>query len=266
MLTRIESPSSKLKATDYWFKYHGLTIDVERVYRYLDKLHKNEQDAIQEISYEHTKKILGGDIQMVFYDVTTIYFEAEQEDHLRKRGFSKDGKHQCPQIVLGLLVSSGAYPLAYDVFEGNKYEGETMLPIIEAFKLKYGFDKITIVADAGLINNKNVEELALKNIDYILGARIKNEKSSIKEEILKLKLTSGQCKAIKKDNKTTLIISYSENRAKKDLHNRERGINKLKKQLEQGKLTKANINNRGYNKYLIMEGEINIKLMRINSS
>ncbi|MCF6360228.1 MAG: IS1634 family transposase, partial [Cyclobacteriaceae bacterium] len=167
VLTRIESPSSKLKTTDYWFKHHGLTIDVERVYRYLDKLHKNKQETIQEISYEHTKKILGGDIQMMFYDVTTIYFEAEQEDELRKRGFSKDGKHQCPQIVLGLLVSSRGYPLAYDVFEGNKYEGETMLPIVEAFKLKYGFEKITIVADAGLINNKNVEDLAL-NPDYAI--------------------------------------------------------------------------------------------------
>lgn len=197
---------------------------------------------------------------MVFYDVTTIYFEAEREDDLRKRGFSKDGKNQCPQIVLGLLVSSGGYPLAYDVFEGNKYEGETMLPIVDSFKQKYGFEKVTIVADAGLINSNNITELTDKNYDYILGARIKNETKGIKKQILGLKLDSGQSHAIKKNENTTLIINYSENRAKKDAHNRERGLKRLQKQLEQGKLTKASINNRGYNKYLRMEGEVKIEI------
>ena len=112
VLTRIENPVSKLKTADYWFKYHNVSVDVARIYRYLDKLHKDEQETIQRISFEHTQKILGGSIKMVFYDVTTIYFEAEQEDELRKAGFSKDGKHQHPQIVLGLLVSTGGYPLA----------------------------------------------------------------------------------------------------------------------------------------------------------
>jgi transposase len=59
------------------------------------------------------------------------------EDDLRKTGFSKEGKHQNPQIVLGLLVSEGGYPLAYDIFEGKQYEGHTMLPIINGFRDKY---------------------------------------------------------------------------------------------------------------------------------
>jgi transposase len=144
-----------------------------KIYRYLDRLHKHEKEAIQGISYQHTQKILGGEIKIVFYDVTTIYFEAEREDDLRKNGFSKDGKHQNPQIVLGLLVSDGGYPLAYDIFEGNKYEGETMLPIIDSFKERYGFEQLTIVADAGLINHQNIEELSQRSYPYILGARIK---------------------------------------------------------------------------------------------
>ena len=73
----------------------------------------------------------------MFYDVTTLYFEIEKEDDLRKTGFSKDGKHQNPQIVLGLLVSKGGYPLSYDIFQGKKYEGETMLPVLESFKKKF---------------------------------------------------------------------------------------------------------------------------------
>jgi len=260
VLTRIENPVSKLKTTDYWFKYHNVSVGVVNIYRYLDQLHEQEQGTIQRISFEHTQKLLGGSINMVFYDVTTIYFEAEREDELRKTGFSKDGKHQHPQIVLGLLVSTGGYPLAYDIFEGNKYEGETMLPIVDAFKEKYGFKQITIVADAGLINSKNVEELTQRSYPYILGARIKNEKNSIKKKILALKLKDAQSSTIKKDRKTTLIINYSKLRAKKDRFNRERGLKKLEKQLTSGKLTKASINNRGYNKYLKLDGEINIEI------
>ena len=262
VLTRIEYPVSKLKTTDYWFKYHNTTVDVVKIYRYLDRLHKYEKETVQCISYQHTQKVLGGAIKIVFYDVTTVYFETEREDDLRKNGFSKDGKHQNPQIVLGLLVSQGGYPLAYDIFEGNKYEGETMLPIVDAFREKYGFDQLTIVADAGLINHQNIEELSRRSYLYILGARIKNESDSIKKEILSQKLKDGQCKVIRKDDKTTLVINYSEARARKDQYNRERGLKKLEKQLTSGKLSKASINNRGYNKYLKLEGEVKIEIDR----
>ena len=258
VLSRIENPSSKLKTTDYWLKYYDQQVDVVNIYRYLDKLHDEQREKIQKISFDHTQKILGGTIRMVFYDVTTIYFEAEKEDDLRKTGFSKDGKHQHPQIVLGLLVSRGGYPLAYDVFEGNKYEGETMLPIIDSFKEKYGFEQVTVVADAGLLSHKNIEELERKSYHYILGARIKNEKEHIKKQILSLMLENGQCTSIKKSDGSTLVISYSQSRANKDQHNRERGLKRLEKLLANGKLTKSSLNNRGYNKYLKMEGDIKV--------
>ena len=261
VLSRIAHPVSKLKTTDYWFDHYGILVNVVDVYRYLDKLHKEEKTLIEQISYEHTQQILGGGaIQMVFYDVTTIYFEAEQEDDFRKTGFSKDGKHQQPQIVLGLLVSNGGYPLAYDIFEGNKYEGDTMLAVIDAFREKYSFQQITIIADAGLLSKANVKELENKKYHYILGARIKNESQPIKEQILNLNFEDGQSTAIKKDGYTSLIIHYSAKRAKKDAYNRERGLKRLEKLLERGKLTKANINNRGYNKYLKMDGQINISI------
>ncbi len=73
-------------------------------------------------------------MRVVFYDVTTLYFEIEDEDDLRKTGFSKEGKHQHPQIVLGLFVSVDGYPLAYEIFEGRKFEGHTMLPVVEVFR------------------------------------------------------------------------------------------------------------------------------------
>lgn len=112
VISRIVFPSSKLKTVEYLNCYFDTSYDVDRVYRYMDELHSKYRQSLQQISYEHTLQILGGVIAIVFYDVTTIYFEAEKEDELRVTGFSKDGKHQHPQIVLGLLVSSGGYPLA----------------------------------------------------------------------------------------------------------------------------------------------------------
>lgn len=134
VITRLIYPVSKLKTTDYLLKYKGVTVDVDRIYRYLDKLNNTQKELIQKISYDHTLKVLNNEISIVFYDVTTLYFEAEEEDDLRKTGFSKDGKHSQPQIVLGLLVSKGGYPLAYEIFDGKKFEGHTMLTIVDSFK------------------------------------------------------------------------------------------------------------------------------------
>lgn len=258
VLYRLVFPRSKLKTTEYLYRYEHKSYTEDDIYRYMDKLHSSQKEFVQQISYQHTLRILEGGIHAVFYDVTTIYFEIEQEDELRKPGYSKDGKHQHAQIVLGLLVSKGGYPLAYDIFEGNKYEGETFLPILEGFKHKYQIDKLTVVSDAGLLSKANVEQLISKGYHFILGARIKNEQQCIKEQILRQRLNNGESAVLQKDGHS-LIITYSEQRAKKDRHNRERGLKKLEKQVTSGRLTKSSINNRGYNKFLELDGELSIK-------
>lgn len=260
VLTRLCYPVSKLKTTDYLFKYKGISIDVESVYRYLDKLNEKQKEQIQNISYSHTLKVLNNEMSIVFYDVTTLYFETEQEDELRKTGFSKDGKHQQPQIVLGLLVSTGGYPLAYEIFEGKKFEGHTMLPVIEAFKAKYQLKRMVVIADAGLMSNDNIIELQNKQYEYIIGARIKNETKSVEKQILSAGLKNGESIAIIKNENSRIIISYSDARAKKDAVNRKRGLDKLEKNITKGRLTKQHINNRGYNKYLKLEGDIKISI------
>lgn len=260
VLARLSYPASKLKTTDYLYKYHQLHIDVQSIYRYLDRLYNTHKELVQHISYEHTVKVLRGKVQVVFYDVTTIYFEIDKEDNLRKTGYSKDGKHQHPQILLGLLVAQQGYPLAYEIFQGNKFEGHTMLPVIKAFKSKYNLEQLIIVADAGLMSNDNIKELIKGKYEFILGARIKKEADHIKDHIWSLALKDGQSKIIKKDAPMRLVINYSEKRAKKDRFNRERGLKKLEKQINSGKLTKSNINNRGYNKYLRMDGRVNISI------
>jgi len=260
VLTRLCYPVSKLKTVDYLFKYKGLSIDVESVYRYLDKLNDKQKQQVQQISYQHTLQVLHNEMSLVFYDVTTLYFEIEQEDELRKTGFSKEGKHQQPQIVLGLLVSTGGYPLAYEIFEGNTFEGHTMLPVIESFKAKYKLKELVVIADAGLMSNDNIADLQTKNYQYIIGARIKNETHSIQKQILSTTFKNGESIAIVKDENSKLIISYSDARAKKDAANRKRGLEKLERNLAKGKLTKQHINNRGYNKYLKLEGDITISI------
>lgn len=259
VIGRIAYPKSKLKTTEFLLRYHHIDWDEDQVYRYLDKLYSTQKEAVQQISYEHTLKVLHNNVSVVFYDVTTIYFEIDQEDDLRKTGFSKEGKHQHPQIVLGLLVSKNGYPLAYEIFEGNKFEGHTMLPVVDAFKRKYKLKQLIIVADSGLLSSSNINEMQQKGYEFILGARIKTEKESVKKKIMALELSNGQSAVINKEG-MKLIITYSDDRAKKDRYNREKGLKRLEKQLRRGKLTKSNINNRGYNKFLKLDGEINITI------
>lgn len=260
VIARLIYPVSKLKTLDYLIKYKGVVYEKDQVYRYLDKLHKEQIARIQQISYNHTVKILRADISIVFYDVTTLYFESKDEDDLRKTGFSKDGKHQQPQIVLGLLVSAGGYPLDYEIFEGNKFEGHTMLPVIEAFKKKHQLHQLIIIADAGLMSNKNVEQLLEKKYEFIIGARIKNETLELQKQILSQSIKDGESISIYKTDNMRLIISYSNSRAKNDEHNRKRGLVKLEKALQKGKLTKQHINNKGYNKYLKLIGDVHLEI------
>jgi len=257
VITRLIYPVSKLRTVDYLFKYKGVEMSVYSVYRYLDKLHEQQMEQIKEISLQHTLKLYDNVLSVVFYDVTTLYFEASKEDDLRITGFSKDGKHQNPQIVLGLLVSQGGYPIDYHIFEGSKYEGDTLLPVVDHFSTKYYSQNLTVVADSGLLSKRNIELLKANNYKYILGARIKNEPQSIKKQILGLQLKDKEYAEVQKDQQR-LIINYKEQRAQKDAYNRKRGLERLEKRIKSGKLNKTHINNKGFNKYLKIEGKAEI--------
>lgn len=264
VLSRISNPGSKMRTVHYLLEHYGVNYNLDVVYRYLDKLYHSYKPLIQQISYQHTTALFKEPIQVVFYDVTTVYFEAEQEDDLRRVGFSKDGKAQHPQIVLGLLVSQGGYPLDFSIFEGNTFEGKTLLPVLEKFQKQYALPKVVVVADAGLLSSNNVEALTAAGYEFILGGRIKNESAQVKAQILKAKLKEGQVYTIKKgeqqEKKLRLLITYSSSRAKKDSRNRERGLKRLEKAVETGRLTKQQLNKRGYNKYLILKGKASVEI------
>ncbi|MFZ0281959.1 MAG: IS1634 family transposase [Bacteroidales bacterium] len=260
VISRLAFPLSKLKTIDYLYRYQGVMLDIDAVYRFLDKLNNRLKGKVEQIAFAHTLNVLSGNISVVFYDMTTLYFEASDEDDLRKTGFSKDGKHQNPQIFIGLLVGLGGYAIGYDIFEGNTYEGHTLIPFLEKISKKFNLEKPVVVADAGLLSNENIKALETNHYEYILGARLKNEADRIKEKILRSKFKDGSTITIVKPPKKRLIVNYSSVRATKDEYNRRRGLNRLEKKIKTGRLTKSNINNRGYNKYLRLTGEISIEI------
>ena len=258
--SRLSFPASKAATVEYLKNYYDEDFDLSRIYRYLDKLNDSHKHLVQDISVHHTMRILGGHIGVMFYDVTTLYFETDHQDDLRKTGFSKEGRHSNPQIILGLLVSLDGYPLAYCIHEGNKYEGHTMLPVIREFVARYSLDDFIVVADSGLMTGANINELEAEGCKYIIGSRIKNEPEDIKRQILSFDKVNGVLHEIDKGGGRRLLIGYSDKRAQKDAHNRDKGILRLEKSYRTGRLSKENINRRGYNKFLDMDGNTTVSI------
>lgn len=160
VIARICQPANKLATTSYLKSYFDEDVDLNRIYRYMDTLYNTQMETIQRISVEHTRRITGGRIGLLFYNVSTLYFETSRTDTLREPGFSKDGKSKESQVVLGLLVSESGYPLSYSLFNGKQYEGFTMIPMIDDFKQRFNLgDDFVVVADSGLMNSSNLKLL-----------------------------------------------------------------------------------------------------------
>ena len=260
VVARICEPASKRSTLEYLKDYFDEDYTLNKVYYYLDKLGSKQKNTVRRISVEHTRKILGGKIGLMFYDCTSLYFETSNEDKLRAKGFSKDGKTAESQIILGLLVSEDGYPLHYCIHRGDRHEGRTMIPAVNRFMKIFKLDKkdFIIVADAGLMSKDNVKLLKENGYSYIIGARIKSETAKVKDWILTLEKKPGTYKEYTKDTGDRLIIGYSEARAKNDEYNRERGLKKLRKKFASGKLTKDSVNKHGYNRLLVLSGTDNV--------
>ena len=157
------------------------------------------------------------------------------------------------------MVSRDGYPLSYSLFNGSQYEGRTMIPIVEDFVERFKLEDFVIVADSGLMNKNNLALLESGNYKYIIGARIKSETDTIKQWILSQEKQDGIFHETKKGN-SRLIIGYSDSRAKKDRYNRNKGVKRLNAAYKSGTITKENINNRGYNKFLEISENVKISI------
>lgn len=260
VIARLVYPGSKLKTIDYFLQYRNIELNATQIYRFMDKFHSQYKDDIENIAFNYTKQILG-EIAVVFYDVTTLYFEASDEDDLRRIGYSKDGKFTNPQIMLGLLVGKQGYPIGYDIFSGNSFEGHTLIPILKKFQAKFNLSNPIVIADSGLLSKSNISNLKSHKYEYIIGARIKNTNSEVKNKIIDLKLFKDNTIGyVILDNGDRLIVTYDEQRAKNDEYNRKKGMARLEQKVKSKKLTKDAINNKGYNKYLVLKGDINVDI------
>ena len=226
VIARVSQPASKLATVAYLKSYYDEDVDLSAIYRYMDRLYNTQMELAQQISVEHTRKILGGQLGIVFYDVTTLYFETSVTDALREPGFSKDGRMAESQVVLGLLVSEGGYPLSYSLYNGKQHEGFTMIPMIDDFKARFSLaDDFVIVADSGLMSRKNVALLRQGGYKYIIGARIRNAAGQVKDWILSRRMDDGEACERRLPDGDRLILGYSE---PQDRYCRRRTLTKLR--------------------------------------
>lgn len=173
------------------------------------------------------KKEFSFTFSLVFYDVTTLYFESFAEDEIRVPGFSKDNKSQQPQILIGLLVSADGFPVAYQLFKGNTFEGHTLIPVIMAFKRKHKIGSLTVVADAAMLSMKNILALRQNNLHYIVAARTANLSPKLIAKIsAQLSRQDGATVRIPTDEYGDLICEFSSKRFAKDQREMNKQIRK----------------------------------------
>jgi transposase len=221
-IMRLLEPASKLRTICLLKRYFGINYS-QRIYRKIPKFLEFKKD-IETSAYRLAVKKFKEQFYFVLYDVTTLYFETFKSDKLRVTGFSKDNKPQQPQVVIGLLVTHSGFPLSYEVFPGNTFEGKTMLPIIEKFISEHQRTKPIVVADAAMLSEERLKELKEKNISYIVGARltstnigfvkqIQNKLQGIDGAVFRLKSTHGD-----------LVCDFSIKRYKKQLNDLNKQI------------------------------------------
>jgi len=258
---RINEPCSKLSNSFNQSEYFGLTkdkIDLQHLYRTLDILSSEEELVKQHIFTQH-RSLFSTMLDVVFYDVTTLYFDSqiEKEGELRQKGYSKDGKAHKTQIVLGLLVDKNRNPITYQVYRGNTYEGGTMIDALKVMKKNYVIDNVIVVADAAMIDKANRDFMVKQAIGYIIGDTIKGLGKKIQAQLIDK--TEHQPLISTKDNTITyrevtykgrrIICTHSTKRARKDEYERQKLIDKAQRWLDEPSKYKA-VKNRGAGRFI----------------
>lgn len=234
---RIFEPASKLRSLDLMEQFFGISHSRKTYYKIAPKC-IDLKGALEAKVVKFAREHYDFNFDILFYDVTTLYFETFEEDDLRKNGFSKDNKSQQPQILIALMVSKEGFPVAYEVFPGNTFEGHTIIPVVKDFIERNKVRAFTVVADAAMISTENVKQLRENDINYIVGARLGNIPVALLETIDKsINREDGRSIRIKTDN-GYLICSYSAIRYRKDLYEMNKQIERAKQLVEQPSKTK----------------------------
>lgn len=232
-IMRLIEPASKLRSIELLERYFGIRYSERSIYRRLPLLHGRKR-ALEEVAASCATHSLGFDLSLVLYDVTTLYFESFAFDELRIQGFSKDNKPQQPQIVIGLLVTRQGFPLRYEIFSGNTFEGKTMMPVLKTFVGAHNVTRPIVVADAAMLSRANIKELTASGISYIVGARLANASPAVIGQVSEgLGLKDGATLRIATDH-GDLVASFVKARYRKHRGDMERQIERGKKLVAKG--------------------------------
>ena len=222
-MMRILEPASKIRSIMLLEKYFNIPYKKTTVFRELERL-VSLKEEVQRIAMAYAKTHLDFDFSLVFYDVTTLYFETHKEDDLRRNGYSKDNKVGQPQILVGLVVNDIGFPIYYDIFKGNTFEGKTILPVIIDMVQRYHIEKFSVVADAGMLSEDNLTEIEQRGIKYIVGARVGHLRFEEVQSIAGI-LNKTDKKIIRQGG---VLYEYSLNRAKKDKVDNDQQVEKAR--------------------------------------
>lgn len=229
VVARVYQPASKLETSDILSDLFGKEYAIKTVYRHLKKgIEKGVKESFQKSLVQFARSGLGDTLKLVFYDVTTLYFESIVKTELKEFGFSKDHRSQETQVVVGLVVNNLGFPLYFDVFSGKTFEGNTFVPLVKNIQKLVGQEELIVVADAAMISSDNIQKLESEHIGFIVGARLSNLPTQLIDLIFtQLKKQDGEM-ITTTYREQRLICQYSAKRAAKDKSDRTKQIERVK--------------------------------------
>lgn len=236
ILERLQDPCSKRSSFVNQSEYLGIkTIGLQHLYRTLDKLAEYNK-VFQKQVFQTGRDLFNQHLDVVFYDVTTLYFdsEVEIEGELRQKGFSKDGKIGKTQVLFCMLIDKDKQPIGYKVFKGDTFEGHTFEHAVKDLKKEYQIDKVIVVADRGMLSKHNLEVTVDGGYEFIVGERLRKLPDTVQRYLLDLKNYTAEWSYTDTHDEMvlvryctlafqgrTIIGTFSAKRAKKDAYDRD---------------------------------------------
>ncbi len=263
VMARLANPCSKRRTASMLEEDYGIKIPLDRIYRMMDVVAAQESEIKNKIG-KSTLSLFQEKVDVLFFDVTTLYFESQVEDLLKRFGYGKDGNINEVQVLLALVTTREGLPLTYEIFPGNMYEGHTLVNMLSEIKKRYEVCDVIFVADRAMFNEENLSTMESEEVGakYVVAAKLKSLSKNEKEKILDEKNyriieREGEIQWVSEIERKgrRVIVSYSKKRAQKDAADRQRMIERLLKKAKSGKVKLSKITNRGTARYLKMSGE-----------
>lgn len=273
VICSIADPDSKLHTAKLLTHDFLRPLSVDQIYRLMDVVHGKQLEIKQRVFQASQHFTKNQQIEILFFDVSTLHFESQVADDLRNFGMSKAHKVGEVQVVLALATTTEGLPIGYNLFSGNKAEVSTLLVSLNEWVLSLKIQHVTVVADRAMMSDANLTAMEEAKFKYTVAAKLRKLPKSIREQILlrKEEIQTTVCRQSMElqeyqFNSRRIIVSYSESRAKKDRGDRERLLARIQKKLGSKVKEKDLISNKGYLKYFkeVSKGEMVLNQERID--